>query len=36
MLLWVMDVRFENYCTVSGKSNVSRVFKTLRMGIKIF
>ena len=39
MLLWVMGVRFDNTCTVSGKWNVSRViprlygwvYKTLRL-----
>ena len=39
MLLWVMDVGFDNTCTVSGKWNVSRViprlygwlYKTLRI-----
>ena len=28
MLLWVMVVGFENTCTVSGKSNISRLLVT--------
>ena len=41
MLLWVMGVRFENTCTISGECNVSRVIprcyemvhKTLRLSL---
>ena len=29
MLLWVMGVGFENTCTVSGKSNATRVVQRL-------